>query len=505
MSEWTVTMILALVSLLAVSLNVYFAFRLRREDRRSQIEYQRIYALYETIIQERLELLRLRSGPAFDRLDRQRDYIPNEGPSQLLERLTSEVYSAAAEASRAENERFLEALNSRLREEQSDLRTANVMAADQALERVARLETTLGQLLERDHSQATESVAKLQAITQEVTELRKTLEADRAQQPTGFVERVVFFGTDRAPAKEPVYYGTDRSDLHLGYCVVTVPEKRKTGTIPRPGLWRSEDRERHYILHSVNEQTEAEFIEQLRHTVQQDSDKQALVFVHGFNVTFVDAVYRTAQIAADLDFAGAAAVFSWPSASELSRKGYVFDMEQADYAVAHLPAFLRLIANNSDASTVHVIAHSMGNRLLTNAIRMALIHDKPAIKFCELMLTAPDIDADIFVDQIAPAITRAARRTTLYVSKHDRALHLSHSFRPAPRAGDCSEDIVVLDGIETVDVSEVSTDFLGHSYYGDNRTVLSDIFGVIKGEPPGKRFGLKRLKAGVQHYWAFRP
>jgi esterase/lipase superfamily enzyme len=285
---------------------------------------------------------------------------------------------------------------------------------------------------------------------------------------------------------------------------LTVPENRTVGSIPRPGFLSAENPERHYILHEVNQEDEASFVARLSETIAADTRRQLLVFIHGFNVTFVDAVYRTAQIAADLDFSGAAALFSWPSVADLSKNGYIADIDQADYAVEHLPAFLNLATTKTGAQMVHIIAHSMGNRLLVNAIQKVKV-DAPTIKFTELMLTAPDIDTDIFVTQIAPSVIGAARRTTLYVSSKDEALHWSNRFRPRPRVGDSSSEVVIVDGIETVDVSDVSTGFVGHSYYGENKSVLSDIFGVMRGVVPAERFGLRQSKFRERTYWLFRP
>ena len=47
---------------------------------------------------------------------------------------------------------------------------------------------------------------------------------------------------------------------------------------------------------------------------------------------------------------------------------------------------------------------------------------------------------------------------------------------------------------------------VGHSYYGDNRSVLSDLFKLIRdGMPAGGRFGLKGLWQGRDKYWRFVP
>ena len=65
---------------------------------------------------------------------------------------------------------------------------------------------------------------------------------------------------------------------------------------------------------------------------------------------------------------------------------------------------------------------------------------------------------------------------------------------------------MIVPGIDTIDVSSLDTDFLGHSYYGDNRSVLTDIFNLLaKGDPPDKRFGLRQAGVAPKLYWRFAP
>jgi esterase/lipase superfamily enzyme len=55
----------------------------------------------------------------------------------------------------------------------------------------------------------------------------------------------------------------------------------------------------------------------------------ALVFLHGFNVTFADAAIRAAQIGCDLKVPGATAFFSWPSRGRLPAPLATSDEQQA--------------------------------------------------------------------------------------------------------------------------------------------------------------------------------
>jgi esterase/lipase superfamily enzyme len=121
-------------------------------------------------------------------------------------------------------------------------------------------------------------------------------------------------------------------------------------------------------------------------------------------------------------------------------------------------------------------------------------------------LTAPDVDADTFAD-LAREFARSAERVTLYASSSDRALQYSRQMHGGlPRAGDSGASLVVVPGVDTVDVTGVDTGFVGHSYYGENRSVLSDLFGLLRDrKPPDQRFGLSPRQKHGQRYWIFQP
>jgi esterase/lipase superfamily enzyme len=177
------------------------------------------------------------------------------------------------------------------------------------------------------------------------------------------------------------------------------------------------------------------------------------------------------------------------------------------WTLGDLREFLELVVEHSGATTIHLLAHSMGNRALTEALgRVGLGTGRsggPIVN--ELVLTAPDIDTDTFVRDLAPAIMPTAKRVTLYASSRDKALAFSKKVHGYDRAGESGGKIVLVDGVETIDVSAVDTNFVGHFYYGENKSVLSDIFNLLQGQPASKRFGLKHRTKGKRLYWVFRP
>jgi len=332
-----------------------------------------------------------------------------------------------------------------------------------------------------------------------------------------FLRRTVFFGTDRAASgsREPeAYFGTGRArggELRLGVCEVSIPRDHRMGQVERPSLWKLEfrpDPEKHMVLLGVTPLPREAFFGRLRAAVGRSGQKEALVFVHGFKVSFPEAVLRTAQIAYDLGFDGAPITYSWPSQATLSGVAYHADETNAEWTVPHLERFLTEVASRSGAQRIHLIAHSMGNRPLTAALTRIAARMGPNSRplFEHIVLTAPDIDTDTFL-QLAGEFSRPGRRTTLYASSNDKALQFSREIHGGyPRAGDSGRDVVVVRGLDTVDVSSVDTSFLGHSYYGENRSVIADLFGLIRdGKTPDRRFGLRpRTKQGLR-YWFFQP
>jgi esterase/lipase superfamily enzyme len=125
--------------------------------------------------------------------------------------------------------------------------------------------------------------------------------------------------------------------------------------------------------------------------------------------------------------------------------------------------------------------------------------------FNEVVLTAPDIDAEVFINDIAPAVVKTARRVTLYASSNDEALIISKKVHGYPRAGDSGSQLVVVPGIDTVDVSAVDTSLLGHNYYGDNSSVLTDIFELLNdSKPADQRQWLRAERSGLLKYWVFQ-
>ena len=266
-------------------------------------------------------------------------------------------------------------------------------------------------------------------------------------------------------------------------------------------LWR-ENPNKDFVITRFEEQSGDGFFLDLRATTGKSAGKQAFVFVHGFNVPFEAAVYRTAQLAYDLDFDGAPILYSWPSEGKLT--GYPTDLNNNEWTVDHLSTFLRQVSEQSGAQTIHLIAHSMGNRALVNAL--AQLAASPAATqphFNQVVLTAPDIDASIF-KTLAVRFQPLVARATLYASSKDEALVASKTYQGYQRAGDTDPAVVIVPGMDTIDVSSVDSNLIGHFYYGDNVSVISDLKRVLEGVAAPMRATLQSVNAGSASYWMFK-
>lgn len=321
----------------------------------------------------------------------------------------------------------------------------------------------------------------------------------------------VFYATDRkiedtSNVKE--YFGSARGELVYGTTQVSIPRDHRMGELESPSIWRfefKEDPEKHVVLLDIASMEKESYFEALSSQINKSSKKSAFIYIHGYNVTFEDAARRTGQMAYDLGFDGVPVFYSWPSHGSTPK--YTFDEVNIKWAETNVKEFLSGFLEKSEAENVFLIAHSMGNRALTRAYIDA-VNSMPSLgdKIKEVILAAPDIDADVFRRDIAPALAETGRPVTLYASSQDiplkasRAVHGGH-----PRAGDSGDHLIVMPGIETIDATDVETSFLGHSYYADERSVLSDMFYIINlGLRANERSGLNELNGPKGLYWAFR-
>lgn len=334
----------------------------------------------------------------------------------------------------------------------------------------------------------------------------------------------VFYGTDRAETPNPkrLSFGAERGrKLDLGRALVTVPKQHVEPNIERPWVLKipyfqvtvyeeKEDPKKHFTIQNINRLTREQFLElvKVRLAASKAFKDHALIFIHGFNTSFDNAVYRTAQIAYDIKFDGAPFLYTWPSGGNVG--SYTYDFGSAEQAEPYLKEFLEIVLRETGAKSLSLIAHSMGNQLLLRVLEKVKPTLPAGVKISQVILAAPDVDRDKF-DNLARFIQGMASGVTLYAASNDYALGWAKRFHGGvPRAGDVPlTGPVIIGGMDTIDVTAASTDALGlnHSGYAENNSLLKDIGAIIQTgvRPPDKRQPTLILKVPSQRgdYWKF--
>jgi esterase/lipase superfamily enzyme len=150
---------------------------------------------------------------------------------------------------------------------------------------------------------------------------------------------------------------------------------------------------------------------------------RVLIFVHGYNNRFGDAVFREAQLVHDSNAEVTPILFTWPSRGSVFAYGY--DRESANLSRDALEQLLDMLVRDPAVREVDILAHSMGNFLVLETLRQMAIRDRriPA-KIDDVMLAAPDVDVDVFRNDIAD-MGHPHPKFTLFASRDDKALALS--------------------------------------------------------------------------------
>ena len=290
----------------------------------------------------------------------------------------------------------------------------------------------------------------------------------------------VWFGTDRAPVDaadfSKGFTGERAGELFYGKCEVSIPKRRKVSSVGSNFLKRLLKGDDRLNLEEIAMLKEAAFwqsmVAEINRVAGEENQTMAMVFVHGYNVSFDEAAIRAAQIGFDLALPGPMAFYSWPSKGKLTK--YITDANTALGSAGNLAQFLRgfIAAMWGKGHKIHLLAHSMGNRLVLDAVG-DLNNEFGTRLFDQIFLTAADVDKEKF-EHDSPAFREIAQRATMYISSKDLALRASEFVNESDRAG-YYEPVTVVSGVDTIRASRISQGLLGHDYYADAIPLLGDV------------------------------
>jgi esterase/lipase superfamily enzyme len=230
----------------------------------------------------------------------------------------------------------------------------------------------------------------------------------------------------------------------MSYASITVsipPDvARRTGEVQWPTVTPGDPRQS-FVTVSANYLEKKSFVSDLSAAARGNARGKVLVFIHGFNNRFDEAVFRFAQIAHDSRAAAFPVLFSWPSRGVAGLRAYQEDVESANDSRDAIAQLLDTIGGNPNVKEVTVLCHSMGcfptlEALHSKALRAGRIGSK--VK--NVMFVAPDVDINLFRTQMRE-MGSARPRFALFVSRDDLALKLSSSiWGGATRLGQVDPD-----------------------------------------------------------------
>jgi esterase/lipase superfamily enzyme len=331
----------------------------------------------------------------------------------------------------------------------------------------------------------------------------------------------VRFATNRNPVQGPDLFGSKyRDDNPKRYVTGSIDVVQKsllpdTGWEPQPGtihtdppidagIARAEAGAKDDIVSFARDRAATAELD--AHVPAHLGRSYGVVLLPGFDSTFRDSMSRAAQVA----YAYRAAevfCFSWPSQGQLSLPGYTADRDAALKSANAIAdslgkLFTLLAAMKGRRPPIHIVAHSMGNYALRNAIQLIPVEERDATLFEGAVLMAADEDDDGLSKsaELGPLI-KLAKKVAVYKNRDDAALAVSQVINNYGRLGawgprDLGKLPNTVTSIDCWGVASTQGDngetHYGHQYYRLSPWVINDVVQVLAGTSPDRIRGRLR-------------
>lgn len=288
--------------------------------------------------------------------------------------------------------------------------------------------------------------------------------------------RSVFVGTTRGTDPETgEEFGRVRNPTaRFARIDVSIPPDRSLGDIVWPRRNGRPDPQTDFLTTRQDIYNgDGEFRADLRRALlrRPRSEREAVVFIHGFNTSFAEGIYRIAQLGHDLDLPGVTVHYSWPSRA--NPLGYVYDRDSALFARDGLEELLDEVAA-AGAERIVIVGHSMGTAIAMETLRQLAIENDRKVRprIAGVILISPDIDVDVFRAQ-AKRYGELPQPFYIFVSQKDRALALSARLTgQVDRLGNLASVDEIADlNVTLLDVTAFAKG-LGHFAPGDSPGLL---------------------------------
>lgn len=307
---------------------------------------------------------------------------------------------------------------------------------------------------------------------------------------------------DREQVGAGTHYGGGRGPLSFGTCAVA--------NSPIPVLSDLAQRLPFYVPGEFQDVTASPFEQEsgwyqaLEQWLEKDPSRKLVLFVHGYSFSFERACRRAAALQDGLGPTRSVVLFTWPSEGDPTE--YTSDGTDMEWSIPDLVRLIDGLAQRFGPERLQLVAHSMGGKAMVLALDRLRCTAGPHRYADELVLIAPDIDKEIFLEHYS-RIRPLTGPVTLYASENDTPLGVSRQLHGYPRLGQAGDYLTVLDGMETIDVTAVGRyQITGHEYHYYHPRVAADLRELLTEDRRAQaRSDLEPREREGRRFWSIRP
>lgn len=329
----------------------------------------------------------------------------------------------------------------------------------------------------------------------------------------------VFFATTRAPSNDAEHYANaDGGGVTFGVATVRLgaaggswsdlmaSNRASSVEHPRPGAVVAIEEFGRASASTPDPAVEQRFIAAINAQLARSGNKEVIVYVHGYRVTFDEVAVQMGSFSHYLG-QGATVTFQWPTG--MMFWNYITDCPRAEAYVPDIERLLALLAR-TDAQFINVMAYSCGSPLLAEALERLRARDpkltpkelQQRYRLGNVIFVASDVDLKTFAREYVKPALDLSRQVIVYVSRLDRALGFSTLVAGASRLGrpdikDLTvEELEILSAdsrFQAIDVTNVRGahemgGMKGHGYWYANEWISTDVALSLRYPiPPAKR------------------
>ncbi|MEM7711510.1 MAG: alpha/beta hydrolase, partial [Pseudomonadota bacterium] len=267
------------------------------------------------------------------------------------------------------------------------------------------------------------------------------------------------------------------------------------------------------------EGVDAAFADRVNRQITAAEGDDIVIYVHGTRADFENPVLAAAELQHFSGYRNVFLAYAWPANTGFLT--YFQDTEDSENAAFQFRRFIRFLAAETTARRIHVIAHSAGTRMVSEALGQfgleyataspARIRDELALG--QVILIGSDADPSRVGSQLIEGANRIVERLMIYASGRDRALNVSTLlFGERNRLGQTTTERLP-DYVETflnnlgnmtiIDVTDAERSNVanGHGYLRGSPWVSSDILAAVNFDLDPAARGLVRRSDGLR--WSF--